>query len=115
MSIDFNLFCPETKSKIWIGQGTINSLRTDFYMNTLYSDEKDTMDALTKFLNDNAGRALYFCPSCTPRFEVQEYTNYSDLVSNMEKIRCTRCKHTYTPGVFSECPVCNLGNEYQNI
>jgi len=51
MSQTFSITCPETKTKVWIGQGFGQ-------MTTFYSREPETMARLGDFLRKHEGKAL---------------------------------------------------------
>lgn len=53
MSSNYRLICRETKKMIWVGQGW-----SDKGMETFYSGEEDTMNALGLFLKEHEGKDL---------------------------------------------------------
>lgn len=52
MSRTFEIACPDTKKKLWIGQGSSND------MSTFYSGEPETMKKLGDFINAHLGKML---------------------------------------------------------
>lgn len=52
MSRTFEIACPETKKKLWIGQGSSDN------MSTFYSGEPETMEQLGHFFNAHLGKML---------------------------------------------------------
>lgn len=63
MSQSFDLICPKTQTRVWIGQGLGS-------MEAFYSGDAETIDALISFLNFNRGNALFFVDSdAAPEFQ----------------------------------------------
>lgn len=60
MSQTFSLYCPETKLKVWIGQGSFHD-----GMRVLYTGEPQTMERLKRFLNAHQDKPIIF--SCDDR------------------------------------------------
>jgi len=52
MSTTWYIACPETKKRVWIGQGSHDN------MSVFYSDEPETMACLADFLNAHQGKNL---------------------------------------------------------
>jgi hypothetical protein len=53
VSQTFSIACPETKKRLWIGQG-----RGD--MSVFYTADPDVMERLRRFLNAHVGKPLFF-------------------------------------------------------
>lgn len=69
MSTNFSLACPETKIRVWIGQGWGQC-------DALYSGEEVTMTMLRHFLNDHAGKPLLFINEHADDYH--EYVEYGE-------------------------------------
>lgn len=70
MSKTFYIACPETKQKLWIGQGSHNN------MSTFYSSEPKTMACLADFLNTHLGKSLVVVDSDDILFDQLDYTEW---------------------------------------
>ena len=55
MSTTFFLACPETKKRIWLGEGDLVT-----FMSKFYSKDKRIMTCLADFLNDHMDEKLIF-------------------------------------------------------
>jgi hypothetical protein len=71
MSVTFSIACPETKKRLWIGQGK----RTDD-MKIFYSAELETMLYLADFLNEHLGMPLIVTHDEDPMFDQLDYIDY---------------------------------------
>lgn len=73
MSHTFSLVCHATRQRVWIGQGWGS-------MQSLYSGNPETMDALMRFLNDHIGQPLEFlCDDRAPD-SICEYGTYETRI-----------------------------------
>lgn len=72
MSSTWYIACPETKQRVWIGQGTYTT------MSTFYSDESEIMDCLAGFLSLHAGKSLVVVNIEDPIFDQGDYTDFCD-------------------------------------
>lgn len=85
MSLSFSLVCDETRQRIWIGQGH-HDPEQDYepVMDTLYSGEAKTMEALRRFLNETRGKPLRFVVDDYP--ENEHTLEYTDVQRNQPTI-----------------------------
>jgi hypothetical protein len=61
MSLTFHLICPQTKQKLWVGQGhhyEETNPPNQPVMDTFYSGEPKTMELLHRFLKATQGKEL---------------------------------------------------------
>lgn len=72
MSRTFYIACPETKKKLWIGQGSSDN------MSTFYSGEPYVMDCLANFLNTHLGKNLIVVDSEHYIFDQLDYTEWCE-------------------------------------
>lgn len=70
MSMEFYIVCPETKKKLWIGQGSYNDMKT-FYKNAYY------LSVLADFLNSHLGKALFVANSEDELIDQLDIENFS--------------------------------------
>lgn len=70
MSRTFYLACPETKERLWIGQGS------DDNMSTFYSDESYIMACLADFLNIHLNKMLIVVDSENSLFDQLDYKDW---------------------------------------
>ena len=70
MSRTFCIACPETKQKLWIGQGSSDN------MSTFYSGEPYIMACLADFLNTHLGKSLVVVDSDDTLFDQLDYTEW---------------------------------------
>lgn len=70
MSQSFQIICRETKKYIWVGQGH------EYVMSVFYSGNKETMDALKRFLNDHIDKPLFFIHEDIFVDEAGDYEEY---------------------------------------
>lgn len=71
MSSNYRLVCRDLKKKVWIGQGNTGG------MDSLYIDERPTMLALEKFLQDTYGHMLELVDS-----------DYDETLDDYEEVEC---------------------------
>lgn len=70
MSRTFYIACPETKQKLWIGQGSYNN------MSIFYSGEPETMACLAGFLNTHLGKSLIVTDGDDTIFDQLDFTEW---------------------------------------
>jgi hypothetical protein len=75
MSLTFCVICPETKQKIWVGQGHHHD--TEPVMEAFYSCDPDVMEKLHRFLKATQGKDLKLI--CEEHMDEEYHSEYKEF------------------------------------